>query len=196
VEPAVRYALLETQMDQGNQAVEDPRIRGRYCRPWGRRSRTERAEPRLFSTPWWRSIVNGSRGVRRPDPVGNRISTFASSPGFVRGGQVVAGHMVFRSTYASTTRSSAQTRSSSSISVRRSALSSTNNWQSRRSKEHVLDPWREQISRVSIPPETSRAKISGMVTEADHRRWTPKTWRLTLSNVVESFGGGSSALRR
>lgn len=51
----------------------------------------------------------------------------------------------------------------------------------------VLDPWRGDIRRAARNPNVY-CKVSGMVTEADHRRWTPADLRPYIEVVLEAFG--------
>ncbi|MBO0707185.1 MAG: amidohydrolase family protein [Candidatus Dormibacteraeota bacterium] len=53
----------------------------------------------------------------------------------------------------------------------------------------VLDPWRGDIRRAAQNPNVY-CKVSGMVTEADHRRWTPGDLRPYIEVVLEAFGPG------
>jgi L-fuconolactonase len=52
---------------------------------------------------------------------------------------------------------------------------------------HLLDPWRAQIEDLASLPNVS-CKISGMVTEADHARWTPDDLAPYVSHVLDAFG--------
>lgn len=54
-------------------------------------------------------------------------------------------------------------------------------------REHVLDPWRGQIRELATLPNVI-CKVSGMVTEADHQRWTPDDLRPYVEHVLEVFG--------
>ncbi len=51
----------------------------------------------------------------------------------------------------------------------------------------VLDPWREQIWELASLPNVY-CKVSGLVTEAEHHRWTPGDLEPYVSHVLESFG--------
>jgi L-fuconolactonase len=51
----------------------------------------------------------------------------------------------------------------------------------------VLDPWREQIRALAALPNVV-CKISGAVTEADHRSWTADDLRPYVDHVLECFG--------
>ncbi|MCF7689727.1 MAG: amidohydrolase family protein [Cephaloticoccus sp.] len=54
-------------------------------------------------------------------------------------------------------------------------------------KNHVLDPWREQLREFAALPNVC-CKLSGLVTEADHAQWTPADLRPYIDHVVECFG--------
>lgn len=51
----------------------------------------------------------------------------------------------------------------------------------------VTEPWARDIARVSEVPNLY-CKVSGMVTEADHSRWTVSELRPYVQHVVECFG--------
>jgi L-fuconolactonase len=54
---------------------------------------------------------------------------------------------------------------------------------------HVLEPWSKQIREIAKRPNVT-CKVSGMVTEADLRNWTPQDLRPYLDTVLEAFGPG------
>lgn len=54
-------------------------------------------------------------------------------------------------------------------------------------KGHLLDPWRAQIAELAALPNVA-CKISGMVTEADHARWTPEDLAPYVAHVLDAFG--------
>jgi L-fuconolactonase len=54
-------------------------------------------------------------------------------------------------------------------------------------KNHVLDPWRQEIKTLSEMPNVW-CKISGLVTEADHQKWTKEDLKPYIDHVIESFG--------
>jgi L-fuconolactonase len=51
----------------------------------------------------------------------------------------------------------------------------------------LLDPWRAQIGEMASLPNVI-CKISGLVTEADHTRWTAEDLRPYVEHVLERFG--------
>jgi L-fuconolactonase len=54
-------------------------------------------------------------------------------------------------------------------------------------KRGALSPWREQIRELARPPNVM-CKLSGMVTEADHKQWDRRDLRPYLEVVIEAFG--------
>jgi L-fuconolactonase len=54
-------------------------------------------------------------------------------------------------------------------------------------KNQKLDPWRSLMSRVADHSNVY-CKLSGMITEADHKTWTPDDLRPYVEHVLDSFG--------
>jgi L-fuconolactonase len=54
-------------------------------------------------------------------------------------------------------------------------------------KAGLLDPWRSHISALAELPNVA-CKLSGLVTEADHARWTPGDLAPYVSHVLTVFG--------
>ncbi len=54
-------------------------------------------------------------------------------------------------------------------------------------KNRKLDPWREFMARVAEHPNVY-CKLSGMITEADHKTWTPDDLRPYVEHVLDCFG--------
>lgn len=54
-------------------------------------------------------------------------------------------------------------------------------------KNRKLDPWKSLISEVAKHPNI-HCKLSGMITEADHKTWTPEDLRPYVEHVLECFG--------
>ena len=52
-----------------------------------------------------------------------------------------------------------------------------------------LDPWRAELRELSRL-ENVWCKLSGMVTEADHAKWTPTDLRPFIDHVMTCFGAG------
>ena len=56
-----------------------------------------------------------------------------------------------------------------------------------RIRENRFSPWRENLRELARRPNVY-CKISGMVTEADHRNWTPQQLRPYFDAALEAFG--------
>ena len=54
-------------------------------------------------------------------------------------------------------------------------------------KENILSPWRESIAELA-KRENVFCKISGMVTEADFKQWTPNQLQPYADEILDSFG--------
>lgn len=56
-----------------------------------------------------------------------------------------------------------------------------------RIKEHAMSPWTENIRKLAQRPHVY-CKVSGMVTEADYRHWSPTDLQPYFEIVLEAFG--------
>lgn len=54
-------------------------------------------------------------------------------------------------------------------------------------RDGLLDPWRRHLAELAQFPNVF-CKVSGLVTEADHERWTPEALRPYLDHVIDTFG--------
>jgi L-fuconolactonase len=54
-------------------------------------------------------------------------------------------------------------------------------------RDGAFEPWRRQLADLARRPNVI-CKISGLATEADHARWTPRDLRPYLLAALESFG--------
>jgi L-fuconolactonase len=54
-------------------------------------------------------------------------------------------------------------------------------------REGIMEPWHKHTKELSELPNVS-CKLSGVVTEADHERWTREQLRPYLDHVIECFG--------
>jgi L-fuconolactonase len=54
-------------------------------------------------------------------------------------------------------------------------------------KAHMVEPWLSSLRRVANIPGMM-CKVSGMVTEADHQKWTPQDLRPYIAHVLGMFG--------
>jgi L-fuconolactonase len=58
-----------------------------------------------------------------------------------------------------------------------------------RIKDEAFSPWRENMRELARRPNVY-CKISGMVTEADHREWTEEQLEPYVRSALEAFGPG------
>lgn len=56
-----------------------------------------------------------------------------------------------------------------------------------RIRDNLMSPWRENLRELARRPNVW-CKLSGVVTEADHRSWTPQQLRPYMETVLEAFG--------
>jgi len=54
-------------------------------------------------------------------------------------------------------------------------------------REGLTEPWRQDLRRLASLPNVW-CKLSGVVTEADHARWTPEEVRPYLRHALDCFG--------
>jgi L-fuconolactonase len=54
-------------------------------------------------------------------------------------------------------------------------------------KDHIMEPWKQDLVTLAGAGNVW-CKMSGLVTEADHQRWTPEDLRPYIDHVVETFG--------
>ena len=54
-------------------------------------------------------------------------------------------------------------------------------------KDGAIEPWRSQVLRLAKLPNV-HCKVSGMLTEADHKAWQAEHFRPYLDTVFEAFG--------
>ena len=54
-------------------------------------------------------------------------------------------------------------------------------------KDGSIEPWQSQLRRLAKLPNV-HCKVSGMLTEADHRNWRAEQFRPYLDTVFEAFG--------
>jgi L-fuconolactonase len=54
-------------------------------------------------------------------------------------------------------------------------------------KDGALEPWKSQLRRLAELPNV-HCKVSGMLTEADHKAWRAEQFRPYLDTVFEAFG--------
>ncbi len=56
-----------------------------------------------------------------------------------------------------------------------------------RIQEGVVQPWRDNLRELARRPNVW-CKVSGVVTEADHKRWTEAQVRLYIDTAIDAFG--------
>ena len=174
VEPP--YALLEAQWVV-ERAREDPRIQGMV--PWAPLEYGEQARAFLEALVAISPLVKGVRRLIQSESL-----DFCVQPGFVRGVQLLPEYglsfdiCIYHPQLANTIRMVEQC---PDVSFILDHIGKPN------IKEHVLDPWREEITRLAAFPNVM-CKVSGMVTEADHQRWTPDDLKPYLDHVLAAFG--------
>lgn len=174
VEPA--YALLEAEWVV-ERAREEPRIQAIVA--WAPLEDGEPARTFLEALVRISPLVKGVRRLIQSESI-----DFCIQPGFVRGVQLLADYglsfdlCIYHPQLANTIRLVEQCPQVSFIldHIGKPAI-----------KERLLDPWREEITRLAGFPNVL-CKVSGMVTEADHQRWTAEDLRPYLDHVRAAFG--------
>jgi len=175
VEPA--YALLEAQW-VAERARRDPRIQGIV--PWAPIEYGERARAFLEALAAIGPSIKGVRRLVQSEP----DNAFCLRPDFVRGVQLLPEYGfscdvgIYHYQLASTIEL-----------VRRCPGTSfmLDHIGKPDIKNHVLDPWREQLRELASCPNVV-CKVSGLVTEADVRRWTADDLAPYVAHVLEVFG--------
>jgi L-fuconolactonase len=177
VEVETPYALLEARW-AAERAREDSRLRGIVA--WAPVEYGERARAFLDALVAVDPLIKGVRRIvqSEPDP------GFAVRPGFVRGVQMLAEYglsfdlCVYHPQMPAVVE---LVRRCPSVSFILDHIGKPN------IRERVLDPWRQQIRELADLPNVI-CKVSGMVTEADHRQWTADDLRPYLEHVLTCFG--------
>jgi L-fuconolactonase len=54
-------------------------------------------------------------------------------------------------------------------------------------RDNLMEPWRTQIKQLAALPNLW-CKLSGLITEADHKRWTRAQLRPYVDHVIDCFG--------
>jgi L-fuconolactonase len=175
VEPP--YALLEAQW-VAERAEQDPRIQAII--PWAPLEYGERARAFLTALAGISPRVKGVRRIiqSEADPA------FCLRPDFVRGLHLLPEYglsfdiCIYHHQLANTI---AMVRQCPDTSFILDHIGKPN------IKDHLLDPWRDQIAELAALPNVV-CKISGMVTEADHRSWTADDLAPYVAHVLAAFG--------
>jgi L-fuconolactonase len=175
VEPA--YALLEAQWAAGL-AQEDPRIQAIVA--WAPLEDGAPARSVLAALAAVDPRVKGVRRIVQSDP----DTAFCLRPGFVRGVQVLPEYgfscdiCIYHHQLAGTVELVRRCPDTSFI---------LDHAGKPNIREHVLDPWREQMQELASLPNVM-CKVSGLVTEADPAGWTPADLVPYVAHVLEIFG--------
>jgi L-fuconolactonase len=174
VEPA--YGLLEAKW-VAERAKEDPRIEGIVA--WAPTEFGEQSRAYLDALVKVSPLIKGVRRLIQSESI-----DFCVQPRFAQGVQILPDYglsfdlCVFHPQLANTIRLVEQCPKVSFIldHIGKPDI-----------KNHVLDPWREQIRQLAAFPNVV-CKVSGMVTEADHRNWTTSDLAPYVAHVIECFG--------
>src|SRR5712692_1335566 len=175
VDPA--YGLLEAEWVV-ERVKEDPRIQGIVA--WAPLEYGEQSRAYLEALVKVGPRIKGVRRLIQSEP----DLEFCVRPRFVRGVQLLPDYglsfdlCIYHPQLANTLRLVAQC---PNVSFILDHIGKPN------IKEHVLDPWRSQIRELAAFPNVM-CKVSGMVTEADHKNWTPSDLAPYVAHVLESFG--------
>ncbi|MBI3943474.1 MAG: amidohydrolase family protein, partial [Chloroflexi bacterium] len=177
VEVAPPYALLEARW-VAELARQDPRIKGIVA--WAPLEFGEQVRAFLAALKAESPLVKGIRRIVQSEPDDN----FCLQPGFVRGTQILPEFGL-----------------TSDICINYRQLPATIQMvrqcpDTEFILDHIgkpdiksgnLDPWREGISELASFPNVI-CKISGMVTEADHRKWSAENLAPYLNHILDAFG--------
>lgn len=171
------YALLEAQW-AAERAREDPRLKGIVA--WAPVEHGDRVRSLVEALVAVDPRVKAIRRIvqSEPDP------GFAVRPGFVRGVQILAEYGLSFDLCINHPQMPAAVelvRRCPDVSFILDHIGKPN------IREHVLDPWRAHIRELAELPNVI-CKVSGMVTEADHRHWTADDLRPYVEHVLECFG--------
>ncbi|MSP14345.1 MAG: amidohydrolase [Chloroflexi bacterium] len=177
VEVAPPYALLEARWI-AELAQRDPRIKGIVA--WAPLEYGEQARAFLAALKDVSPLVKGIRRIVQSEPDDN----FCLQPRFVRGTQILAEYG-FTSDICINYRQLPAT-----IKLVRQCPDTEfilDHIGKADIKSGNLDPWRAGISELASFPNVI-CKISGMVTEADHQKWTNDDLAPYVAHVLEAFG--------
>ncbi|MCC6177095.1 MAG: amidohydrolase family protein [Chloroflexi bacterium] len=175
VEPP--YALLEARW-AAERAAREPRLRALV--PWAPLEYGEQARAFLDALVATSPLVKGIRRIIQFEP----DLAFCLQPRFVRGVQILADYglsfdiCIDHRQMANTIEMVRQCPNTRFVldHIGKPAI-----------KDHLLDPWREQIAHLAGFPNVS-CKLSGLVTEADHANWTQDDLAPYVAHVLAAFG--------
>lgn len=158
-------------------AQQDPRIQGIV--PWAPLEKGEAARPALEKLAQNR-LIKGIRRIIQFEP----DQSFCLQPDFVKGVQMLADYnfsfdiCISHGQMANTIQFVRQCPNVKFIldHIGKPDI-----------KNHLLDPWRAEIKTLSEMPNVW-CKVSGMVTEADHKTWTKEDLKPYVDHVIDCFG--------
>lgn len=177
VEVETPYALLEAQW-VAEQADQDPRIQGIV--PWAPLEYGERARAFLVALKRLGPLIKGIRRIIQFEPE----IDFCLRPDFVHGVQILPEYDLSFDIcihHGQLANAIALVRQCPQTSFILDHIGKPD------IKNHLLDPWREQMRELASFPNVV-CKISGLVTEADHDRWTMDDLGPYVAHVLEVFG--------
>lgn len=175
VEPP--FALLEAEWVV-DQAREDRRLQGLVA--WAPLEYGERSRPFLDALVAHGPLVKGVRRIIQYEP----DTEFCVRPDFIRGAQILPEYNLSFDVCIN------HLQLANAIKLVRQCPATEfvlDHAAKPNIKENLLDPWREQITELAALPNVC-CKLSGLVTEANHERWTAGDLAPYVSHVLESFG--------
>ncbi|OGG50893.1 MAG: amidohydrolase [Candidatus Handelsmanbacteria bacterium RIFCSPLOWO2_12_FULL_64_10] len=158
-------------------ARQDPRIQGIV--PWAPLEKGEAARPdleRLAQNP----LIKGVRRIIQFEP----DLSFCLRPDFVKGVQILSDYNLSFDICISHVQMANTVRFVRQCPGVRFILDHIGKPDI---KDRLLDPWRAEIKTLSEMPNVW-CKVSGLVTEADHKNWTREDLKPYIDHVIACFG--------
>jgi L-fuconolactonase len=173
---AAPYALLEAQWAAAL-AAQDPRLRGIV--PFAPLEDGDRVRAYLDALVQISPLIRGVRRIYQAAPV-----DFCIQPDFVRGVQLLSNYglscdLCLAQGHLPNTVKLVQQCPNTAFIVDHLAKPNI--------AEHLLEPWRELLQQLAAFPNVV-CKISGIVTEADHRQWTVEDVKPYILQALANFG--------
>ncbi len=158
-------------------ARQDPRIQGIV--PWAPLEKGEAARPdleRLAQNP----LIKGVRRIIQFEP----DLSFCLRPDFVRGVQILSDYNLSFDICISHVQMANTVRFVQQCPGVRFILDHIGKPDI---KNRLLDPWKAEMKALSEMPNVW-CKVSGLVTEADHKNWTKEDLKPYIDHVIACFG--------
>lgn len=177
VEVAPPYALLEAQW-VADLARHDARLQGMVA--WAPLEFGEQTRAFLVALRAMGPLVKGIRRITQAEPAVD----FCLQPRFVRGVQLLAEYGFSCDLCIN----AAQLESTIAL-VRRCPQTQfiLDHFGKPEIAQQSLDPWRDGVRELAALPNVI-CKVSGLVTEAGHRQWTPQDLVPYVAHVLAVFG--------